>query len=192
VASVSEAHAGLRGALVAAVLQVDDSLGGAELLLGELAHVLRGLLGADGGLPEVRALPAEGLETDDDAVEVLPLPEVDGLEGLRLCDAQALGVGGEGVDVLHALEGHRARLDLLHGARLQHVDQAAENLSILEDLVEVVLVAIGVDVLAENFLDPVEHLSGGLLRVLGVHLSVSLGSKPGLGGSVHGEGWYKI
>ena len=55
-ARVAEAHAGLRGALVGAVLQVDDALGGAELLVTELAHVLLSLLGTDGGLAEVAGL----------------------------------------------------------------------------------------------------------------------------------------
>jgi len=192
VAGVTEAHAGLRSALVAAVLQVHDALARSQLLLRELTHVAGCLLGPDAGLAEFRSLPAEGLQTDNDAVEVLPLPQVDGLEGLRVRHPERLGVGREGVDVLHALEGHGARLDLLHGSRLQYVDQTAEHLTVPEDLEEVVRIPFGADVLPENFLDPVQRLFGRLLRVLGVDLGVGLCGKSGFGGTVHDEGWDSV
>lgn len=44
---VTEVHAGSVGALVRAVLQVDDALAGAQLLLAEVALVLIGRLGSE-------------------------------------------------------------------------------------------------------------------------------------------------
>lgn len=55
-ARVAEGHACLVGALVGAVLQADDSVGGVQLLLGELADILLRLLGPDGSLSELAAL----------------------------------------------------------------------------------------------------------------------------------------
>ena len=67
-----------------------------------------------------------GLKADDHAVEVLLLPEVHSLEELIRRHAQGLGRRQEAVDVLHALEGHLALLDLLHRARLDLVHQAGK------------------------------------------------------------------
>lgn len=55
-ASVAEVDAALVGALVGAVLQRDNALAGAHLLVAEVAHVLVRLLGADGWLAEVAGL----------------------------------------------------------------------------------------------------------------------------------------
>lgn len=66
-------------------------------------------------------LPAEGLQADDDRVEVLSLPQVDGLEGFLRGHAQRLDNLEENVDVLHALERHLTLVDLLHRAGLDVV-----------------------------------------------------------------------
>ncbi len=55
-AGVAENHAGLGGALVAAHLEADDALAGAELLLGPVPDVLVGFLGPDGRAVEVGSL----------------------------------------------------------------------------------------------------------------------------------------
>ena len=60
-AGVSEAHAALGGALVAAVLKVDDAFAGLHLLFAELPHVLRRFFGSDAGYSEIGALPNENL-----------------------------------------------------------------------------------------------------------------------------------
>lgn len=56
VASVAEVDAGLRGALVRAVLQRNHILTCFELLVAEVANVLLGLLWTDTGLVEIVSL----------------------------------------------------------------------------------------------------------------------------------------
>ena len=55
-ASVAHNHASLGGPLVAAHLEADDALSGAELLLGPVADVLVGFLRSDGWAVEVNSL----------------------------------------------------------------------------------------------------------------------------------------
>lgn len=69
-------------------------------------------------------LTTESLEANDDGVEILPFPQVDGLEKFLGRDAECLGSFQERVDVLHALEGHFALLNALDDARLHHVGQS--------------------------------------------------------------------
>ena len=61
VAGVPEAHAALGGALVAAVLKVDDAFAGLHLLFAELPHVLRRFFWSDAGNSEIGALRNEYL-----------------------------------------------------------------------------------------------------------------------------------
>ena len=65
-------------------------------------------------------------------MEVLLLPQVHRLEELVRTDAQVLGRRQEAVDILHALEGHLALLDLLDGAGLDLVHQAGTKKRICE------------------------------------------------------------
>lgn len=73
-------------------------------------------------------------------------------------------------DILHALEGHFALVDALHGASLQAVDQPAEQGAVLEHLEEVLHVSGCADVLLGDLLDPLEALLRQLIAVFGVDL----------------------
>ncbi|KAF4518353.1 hypothetical protein B566_EDAN007080, partial [Ephemera danica] len=140
VSGVAEVDARLVGTLVAAVLQRDDTLTRSHLLLAELSHVLVSLLGSNAGQTVVASLrkysrnesrnkqaslcsPMLVLSenANDDGVEVLSLPQVDGLEGFLRGHAQLARHVQERVDVLHALEGHGALVDFLDAARLHLV-----------------------------------------------------------------------
>ena len=76
-------------------------------------------------------LPPQGLQADDHTVEVLSLPEIYGLEQLSIRYSASLGTGGEGVDVLHALEGHGTGLDLLHRSWLHCVHQPVRSCKVI-------------------------------------------------------------
>lgn len=114
---------------------------------------------------------SEGLEADDDRVEVLALPQVDRLEELLRRDTHLTGRLQEAVDVLHALERHRALLDLLHDARLHDVGELAEQGAVAQLLVDVVWVAGQVGGLAGQRVNPLHHFAGVLLVVLAHDLS---------------------
>lgn len=118
-------------------------------------------------------LATQRLQADNHRVQILALPQVDALEGLLGGDTEVLGAREEGRDVLHALEGHFAVVDLLDGAGLQGVGQLAQDDAILEHLEEVVGVAGCVNGLLGDGLDPLEALLGQLLAVLGVNLQSS-------------------
>lgn len=145
------------------------------MFLGEVSDVLLGFLGSDGGLAELGSLPSEGLQTDHDGVEVLALPQVDGLEGLLGGNAAGLGAVHKLVDVLHALEGHLRLLDLLDLAGFQGVDQLAKQLAVLEHLVEIVHVSRLADVSSCDQGNPVQAFYSLLFAVLGIDLRLGLG-----------------
>lgn len=72
-------------------------------------------------------LPSQRLQADNNRVEVLSLPKVDSLESLLSGDAAGLSTLHEGVDVLHALEGHGGGLDLLDLTGLEGVNHPVES-----------------------------------------------------------------
>ena len=69
-------------------------------------------------------LATESLEADDDGIEILPLPQIDGLEELLRGHAESLGRFQERVDVLHALESHFALLNALDDPWLHNIGQS--------------------------------------------------------------------
>lgn len=73
-------------------------------------------------------------------------------------------------NVLHALECHLALIDLLHGARLQAIDQLTQQHSILEYLIEVLHVSGGAGGLTRDLLNPLETLRRQFIAILGVDL----------------------
>lgn len=123
---VAEVDATLGRALVGTVLQRDDCLTGAHLLIAELAFVLVGFLRSDRSLSVFAGFSAKRLQTDDYRVEVLPLPQVNGLERFLWWYTELFGTLEEGGDVLHALEGHFAGVDLLDRAGFDRVGKIAE------------------------------------------------------------------
>lgn len=169
-ASIAEGHARLSGTLVGAILQVDNALRSPELLLGEVADVLLRLFWANGRLIKLRSLPSQRLQADNNRVEVLSLPKVHSLEGLLSGHAAGLSTLHEGVDVLHALEGHGGGLDLLDLTGLEGVNHLAQQLSVLQGFVEIVGVSRLVDVGACDDGDPFQALGGLLFAVFCVDL----------------------
>lgn len=182
--SVAKVDAALGRALVRSVLQRDDGLAGPQLLVRELALVLVRLLRPDRRLAVLAGLATERLQADHHRVEVLPLPQVHRLEGFLRRHAKLLRALQERRDVLHALERHLARVDLLDRAGLDRVRQVAQQNAVLEHLVEVVHLAARVDRLPGDLLDPIQTLGGQLFAVLGVDLSLGFGGKSGFRGSV--------
>lgn len=181
---VAKVDATLGCTLVGAVLQRDDRLAGPQLFVAELALVLVRFLGPDRRLAILTGFPAERLQADDDRVQVLPLPQVHGLEEFLRWDAELFRRLQEGGDVLHALEGHLAGVDLLDRAGIDRVRQVAQQHAVLEHLVEVVHLAGGVDRLAGDFLDPFQTLGCQLFAVFGVDLSLGFGSESGFWSTV--------
>lgn len=84
----------------------------------------------------------------------MPFPQVHSLESFLRGNAHLDGHLQEGVNVLHALERHLTFIDLLDGAGLDAVHHPAEQSAVLEDLIEVVHVTGGVEVLLGDDLDP--------------------------------------
>lgn len=181
---VAEVDTTLGRSLVGTVLQRDHGLTGTHLLVAELAFVLVGFLGSDRWLAILTGFPAQRLQADDYRVEVLPFPQVHGLEGLLRWNAELLGTLEEGRDVLHALEGHLAGVDLLDRTGFDRVGQVTQQDAILEHLVEVVHLAGGVDRFAGHFLDPFQTFRGELFAVFGVDLSLGLGGESGFWSTV--------
>jgi len=174
VTGVTEVHTGSVGALVRAVLQVDDALAGAQLLLAEVALVLVSRLGSKewtGPLGVQVASASEGHDALCDLGDVSPLVKVNGLEDVDVWDAVLLDGRLEFVDILHHLELTALGVDLGNSTWLQLVHQAAEDGAVAEDLLEG---ALG-KALPEDGLDPAEHL--GLQ--LGITLSGDLVSDLG-------------
>lgn len=181
---VAKVDATLGCALVGAVLQRDDRLSGPELFVAELALVLVRFLWSDRRLAILTGFSAERLQADDHRVQVLPFPQVDGLEEFLRWNAELLGRLQEGGDVLHALEGHLAGVDLLDRSGIDCVGQVTQQDTVLQHLVEVVHLAGGVDRFAGDFLDPFQALGCELLAVFGVDLSLSFGSESGFWSTV--------
>lgn len=182
--SVAKVDAALGRTLVGTVLERDDGLAGPQLLVGELALVLVRFLGSDRGLAVLAGLATQRLQADHNRVKVLPFPQVHRLEGFLRGHAELLGALEERRDVLHALERHLARVDLLHRAGLDRVRQVTQQHAVLEHLVEVVHLAAGVDRLPGDLLDPFQTFGGQLFAVFGVDLSLGFGSESGFRGTV--------
>lgn len=182
--SVAEVDSTLGRTLVGAVLQRDDCLAGTHLFVAELTLVLVRLFGPDGRLSILSGFSAKRLKADDYRVEVLPFPQVDGLEGFLWWYAELLGALEEGGDVLHALEGHLAGVDLLDRTGFDRVGEVTQQDAILEHFVEIVHLAGGVDGFAGDFLDPFQTFCGELFAVFGVDLSLGFSSESGFWSTV--------
>lgn len=181
---VAKVDATLGRSLVGAVLQRDDRLSGSELFIAELTFVLVRFLRADRRLAILTGFPAERLQADDHRVQVLPFPQVDGLEEFLRGNAELFRRLQEGGNVLHALEGHLAGVDLLDCTGVDRVGQITQQDTVLEHLVEVVHLAGGVDRLGGHFFDPIQTLGCELFAVFGVDLSLSFGSESGFWSTV--------
>lgn len=181
---VAKVDATLGCTLVGAVLQRDDRLSGPQLFIAELAFVLVRFLRSDRRLAILTGFPAERLKADHHRVQVLPFPQVHGLEEFLRGNAKLFRPLQEGGNVLHALEGHLAGVDLLDRAGIDRVGQVTQQDAILEHLVEVVHLAGGVDRFAGDFLDPFQTLGSELFAVFGVDLSLSFGSESGFWSTV--------
>eukprot|EP00968_Pinguiococcus_pyrenoidosus_P010594 scaffold843_cov255-Pinguiococcus_pyrenoidosus.AAC.4 len=111
-----------------------------ELLLRVGTHVLVGSLHSDEGPREAgHGLldgPAQGVDAVHHDAEVLQFVEVDGLEEIVLRDAERAAVSQEDADVLHLLERQLGGVDDPDGARLDGVDQLAQDAAVLKRLPE--------------------------------------------------------
>lgn len=186
--SVAKVDATLGRTLIGTVLERDDRLSRPQLLVRELTLVLVRLLGSDRWLSVLAGLATKRLQADDHRVEVLSLPEVNRLEGFLWWHAELLRTLQEGRDVLHALERHLAGVDLLHRSGFDRVGQVTQQHAVLEHLVEVVHLAGCVDRFAGDLLDPFQTFGGQFFAVLGVDLSLGLGSESGFRGTVGRHG----
>lgn len=186
--SVAKVDATLGRTLVGTVLQRNDGLSRPQLLVRELALVLVRFLGPNRRFAVFAGLATKRLQADDHRVEILPLPEVHRLEGFLWWHAKLLRTLQEGRNVLHALERHLAGVDLLHRSGFDRVGQVTQQHAVLEHLVEVVHLAGCVDRLAGDLLDPFQTFGGQFFAVLGVDLSLGLGSESGFRGTVGRHG----
>lgn len=176
VTGVTEVHAASVGALVGTVLQVDDALTGAQLILGEVALVLIGRLGSkerSGPFGVQVAGAAKSHDALSDLGDVSPLVQVDSLKDINVGHAVVSDGGLEFVDILHHLELTAGGVDLGNGAWLQLVHQSAQDGTIAEHLLE----GARLQTLAEHGLDPAEHLSLKLGITLASDLVGNLGAK---------------
>lgn len=195
---VAKVDTTLGRSLVGTVLQRDDCLSGTHLLVTELAFVLVRFLWSDRWLSILTSFSAKRLKADDYRVEVLPFPQVNSLEGFLWWNSELLGTLEESGDVLHALEGHLAGVDLLDRTGFDRVGEVTQQDAILEHLVEVVHLAGGVDRFASDFLDPFQTFGCELFAVFGVDLSLGFSSESGFRGTVDRHdcrlllalGWY--
>lgn len=170
---IAEIKSTLVGSLVGSVLEGDDSVSGSQLLLRELAFILFSFLGSNGRLAILGCLTTESLEADDDRVEILPLPQVDGLEELLRWHAECLGRFQERVNVFHTLEGHFALLNALDDARLHNIGQFAQESSITQVLVNVIGISGGVVRFTGQLTDPFEYFLSVLLAVFAIDLWIT-------------------
>lgn len=136
-AGVAEVLAGLIGALVGAHLEVDDALAGAELLIGEVALVLLGGLGANEGTLELGvevASTSNSHQALGDLGNVAAFVQIDGLEDVDFWNTPGLAGLLESVDVLHLLELTAGGVDLGDAAGHELVHEVAEDNAILENI----------------------------------------------------------
>lgn len=126
---VAKVDTTLGRSLVGTVLQRDDCLSGTHLLVTELAFVLVRFLWSDRWLSILTGFSAKRLKADDYRVEVLPFPQVNGLEGFLWWNSELLGTLEESGDVLHALEGHLAGVDLLDRTGFDRVGEVTQQLN---------------------------------------------------------------
>lgn len=157
---VPEIDPALISTLIATILETDYALTSPQLLFGEVANILVSFLWSDARLTVVASLPAERLEADNHGVEILPLPEVNSLEGLLRWDAERSRRFEERVYILHAFERKRGLVHFLHGTLLDFVHQFAKEDAILQGLKEVVHVPVGIYVFAGDRLDPFQTFLG--------------------------------
>lgn len=137
---VAEVLAALGGALVGAVLQVDDAFAGTQLLLRPFALLLLGGLGSEAGSPVLGvhvASAANGHQALCNLGDVPLLPQVNGLEDVDFGHAPGLGGVLEVGDVLHKLELSAGGVDLGDATGHQLVHQVAEDNAVAEDVTEV-------------------------------------------------------
>lgn len=158
VTSVAESSvAGLGSTLVEAHLEVQLTLVGPQLLLGEGPLVLIRHLGSQRRSGELRMFLGDSskrVQAQRDLGNVAAFEQVRRLEDFLLRDAVLLDGGLEPLDVFHQLEVGAAFLDLLNRARGQLVGQFAQDDAILED----VLVGTRGEFLPEDTRDPFENL----------------------------------
>jgi len=112
---VAEVLAGLVGALVCSVLQVNNALPSSQLFICELSLVLVSHLRSKDGSSPFRVdlgRSAEGEEALRYLDDVPLLPQVDGLEDIDLWHSVRLAGLLEPVDVLHQLELTSSGVDL--------------------------------------------------------------------------------
>lgn len=165
---------GLGGSLVGTGLQTDHGLAGLQDLLGEVTLALISGLGAKVGTVPLGmsvSLTAEGVQCADDLGNVLLLPKVDCLEHVDVRDSICFDCGLEVGNVLHHLELSTRGVDLVDGARLQLVDELAEDCAVLEDIFE--RVARG-ELGTEDGLDPLLDLLLLVRVALGSELGANL------------------
>ena len=102
--------------------------------VGRRAHILaRVRLERRAVVPcHVLAMPPQGQQADQHLFHVGRLEEIAGLKVLMLGHAQLSRAVRERLDILTHREGHRALLDLGHGARVDRIQQRAEHHAALQ------------------------------------------------------------
>jgi len=181
-------HTALTLSLGVTHLSSQNELAGVHGSLIELSLVLVGYFGADarttvslGG----SGYGAYSIYGGYDLAHVLALVQVSSLEDVSVLQSECLAALDELFDVLHLFESHLLSVDLLDkGLAVQCVEQLAEDLSVLETVLEVVHSHFLVrERLSQDLLDPCSALNFLVKVVLGFKLLLDISTQTGFLGS---------
>lgn len=167
--SVSKVNTTLVSTLVAAVLQAYNTLASPQLLLGKVTNIFVRLFGSDTWFAIVPSLSTERLQTNHNGIKVLPLPEIDGLEGLLSWDAECPRGFQEGVYIFHALECEASFVNFLHRPVFDIVYQFAKKHPVPQGLVKIVHVPSCAYILARDRFYPFQTFLRQFLAVFTVN-----------------------
>jgi len=184
---LADVHAVLCSALVTTHLLPYDGVSLFHHVLREIPRVGCCYLGADrwAGIPILLGDCTHGKQGQENLAHVLALVQVSSLEDVSVLQSECLAALDELFDILHLFESHLLCVDLLDkGLTVQRVEQLAEDLSVLEAVLEVVHSHFLVrERLSKNFLDPCSALYFLVKVVLGFKLLLDISTQTGFLGS---------